>query len=43
MPLVDPSWGIVCMLLAFIIGLVGGVRLTISNHYYGSSNNRMMR
>ena len=41
MPLVDPSWAIVCMLLAFIVGLVGGVRLTISNHY--SNSNRMMR
>ncbi len=27
MALVDPSWVVVCMLLAFIIGLVAGVRL----------------
>ena len=42
MPLVDPSWAIVCMLLAFIVGLIGGVRLTISNHY-NSNSNRMTR
>jgi hypothetical protein len=39
--MVDPSWGIVLMLLAFILGLVGGVRLTITNHYSSMGGNRM--
>ncbi|HEY3993132.1 MAG TPA: hypothetical protein VGM01_09665 [Ktedonobacteraceae bacterium] len=41
MPMVDPSWGIVCMLLAFIVGLIGGVRLTANSH--SSNNNRIGR
>lgn len=41
MPMVDPSWGIVCMLLAFIVGLIGGVRLTTNSH--SNSSNRMGR
>ena len=43
MPMVDPTWGVVCMLLAFIVGLIGGVRLTINGHSSSSSSSRMGR
>ena len=40
MPMIDPSWAVVAMLVAFVVGLIGGVRLTISSH---SSSSRMSR
>lgn len=40
LPLVDPTWAVVAMLLAFTVGLIGGVRLT-SGFYMGNRmNNR---
>jgi hypothetical protein len=41
MPMVDPSWAVVAMLIAFVVGLIGGVRLTLSGRGSGGSSSRM--
>lgn len=40
--LIDPSWAVVCMLLALFLGMVGGVRLiTLNANHSSSGGNRM--
>lgn len=40
--MVDPNWAVVCMLLAFVVGLVGGVRLTSNSGGGGSGGGGRM-
>ena len=37
--MIDPNWTVVYMLLAFFLGMVGGVRLINFGNYAGSHSN----